>query len=381
MGNNSRDVYLVDVCRTAFGKSRPNGAFANTRADDMVVKVIRTLFERNPQVAPEMVDDNIWGATTQYGDQGLTLGRTTAILSGMPVSVPGCSVDRMCAGALTAINFAIADIAYNSGDIIVAGGVEHMYHHPMGEGVGMGMTAENIHDMYPEFTKEMADEYSIHSQKKAKDALDAGHFDDVIVPMTVWSEEGWKVADVDEQPRPGATMEEMKDLRRPFRKGGRVTPGNSSGLNDGAAGALMVEAEKAKELGLEPKMKAIGFAYAGVEPELMGLGPIPATKKVMERTGMSLEDMDFIELNEAFAVQALAFVKDFDMDGIYDKRLNPLGGAIAFGHPLASSGARLCAHMAKLFELNPGAKYGLTTLCVGLGMGAATIWENVRNGK
>jgi acetyl-CoA acyltransferase len=296
---------------------------------------------------------------------------------------------------MTAINAGAATIAMGMADAIVAGGVEHMGHHPMGQGadpnprfiaeklvdisaLNMGMTAENIHDMYPELTRQMADEYAVYCQKKAKEALDAGYFDDIIIPMTVWSEGGWRIADKDEQPRPEATVENMQGLRLPFRKGGRVTAGNSSGLNDGAAGALLVSGKLAKKLGLKPKMKAVGFAYAGVKPEVMGLGPIPATEKVLERTGLKFDDLDFIELNEAFAVQALAYIDAFKMDGFKDKRLNPLGGAIAFGHPLASSGGRLVAHMAKLFELHPEAKYGITTLCVGLGMGAATIWENVK---
>ncbi|MBU1670574.1 MAG: thiolase family protein [Actinobacteria bacterium] len=395
MAKELQDAYVIDACRTAFGKARPDGFFALTRADDMVVKVIRTLIKRNPEVDPALVDDNVWGATTQSGDQGLTLGRTSAILAGLPVSVPGYSVDRMCAGGMTAINNAVSYIAMGMADVVIAGGVEHMGHHPMGQGadpnprfiaekivdpsaLNMGMTAENIHDMYPELTKEMADEYAVFCQQKAKKALDDGHFDDVIIPMTVWTNEGWKVADVDEQPRPSATMESMVGLRTPFREGGRVTPGNASGLNDGAAGALLVSGKMVETLGLKPKMKAVGYAYAGVQPALMGLGPIPATEKVLERTGMKFDDLDYIELNEAFAVQCLAYIDAFKMDGIEDKRLNQLGGAIAFGHPLASSGGRLVAHLAKLFDLNPKAKYGITTLCVGLGMGAATIWENVK---
>ena len=396
MAKEQQDVYVLDVCRTAFGKARPDGFFGQTRADDMVVKVIRTLMARNPGVEPSLIDDNIWGATTQTGDQGLTLGRTSAILSGLPVSVPGYSVDRMCAGGMTAINCGVSAIAMGMADAIVAGGVEHMGHHPMGQGadpnprfiaekivdtsaLNMGMTAENIHDMYPELTRQMADEYAVYCQKKAKDALDAGHFDDIIIPMTVWTTEGWKIADKDEQPRPEATVENMKGLRLPFRQGGRVTAGNSSGLNDGAAGAILVSGKLVEKLGLKPKMKALGFAYAGVRAEVMGLGPVPATEKVLERTGLKFDDLDFIELNEAFAVQCLAYIDAFKMDGIEDKRLNQLGGAIAYGHPLASSGGRLVAHLAKLFELNPKAKYGITTLCVGLGMGAATIWENAKN--
>ena len=398
MGKELQDVYMVDACRTAFGKARPDGFFALTRADDMVVKVIRTLLHRNPEVDPAMVDDNIWGATTQMGDQGLTMGRTTALLAGLPASVPGYSVDRMCAGGMTAINNGVSDIGFGMADVIIAGGVEHMGHHPMGQGadpnprfiaekivdpsaLNMGMTAENIHDMYPELTREMADEYSVYCQQKARKALDAGHFDDIIVPMTVWTSEGWKIADKDEQPRPEATVESMKGLRLPFRKGGRVTPGNSSGLNDGAAGCILASGKAVEKLGLKPRMRAVGYAYAGVRPEVMGLGPVPATRKVLERTGLKFDDIDFVELNEAFAVQCLAYIDAFKMEDYKDKRLNALGGAIAYGHPLASSGGRLVAHLAKVFELNPKAKYGITTLCVGLGMGAATIWENVTNGK
>jgi len=396
MAKEQQDVYVLDACRTAFGKARPDGFFGQTRADDMVVKVIRTLMHRNTGVEPALIDDNIWGATTQMGDQGLTMGRTAAILAGLPNTVPGYSVDRMCAGGMTAINCGVSAIAMGMADAIVAGGVEHMGHHPMAQGaepnariiseklvdpsaLNMGMTAENIHDRHPELTREMADEYAVYCQQKAKKALDEGYFNDIIVPMTVWTTEGWKIADHDEQPRPDATVESMQGLRLPFRKGGRVTAGNSSGLNDGAAGAILVSGKLVKELGLKPKMKAVGFAYAGVEPEVMGLGPIPATEKVLKRTGLKFDDLDFIELNEAFAVQCLAYIDAFKMEGYKDKRLNQLGGAIAFGHPLASSGGRLVAHLCKLFELNPKAKYGITTLCVGLGMGAATIWENASN--
>ncbi len=395
MAKELRDVFYVDGVRTAFGKARPTGFFAQTRADDMVVKVIREILRRNPEMKPEMVEDNIWGATTQMGDQGLTMGRTTALLAGLSDSTPGCSVDRMCAGGMTAVTNAFSEIAFGAADIIMAGGVEHMGHHPMGQGaepnprfvsekivdpaaLNMGITAENIHDLYPQFTQELADQYSVHCQQKAKKALDEGKLDDMIIPMTVWTDNGWVVADRDQQPRPEATLESMKDLRKPFRKGGRVTPGNSSGLNDGAAGCLFASAEKAKELGLKPKMRPIAYAFAGVKPEIMGLAPVPATKKVLEQTGMSIDDMDYIELNEAFAVQALAFIEEFGMKGYDDPRLNPLGGAIAFGHPLASSGPRLMIHLAKLFADDPKAKYGLTTMCVGLGQGGSVIWENVQ---
>jgi len=396
MARELKEVYVIDACRTAFGKARPNGAFAQTRADDMVVKIIRTLLGRNPDIPKDKVDDNVWAASTQWGDQGLTMGRTTAILSGMPVTVPGCSVDRMCAGGATSACFGASEIQVGAADLIVAGGVEHMGHHPMGEGadpnprflaeklvdqsaLNMGMTAENLHDMYPDVTQDQCDEYSILSQKKAKKALDDGKFDDILIPMTVWTGDGWKVADSDEQPRPEATLEGMKDLRYPFRVKGRVTPGNSSGLNDGAAGVLLASEKAVKEYGLKPKMRMIQYAFAAVDPEIMGLGPVPATKKVLERADMKFDDIDVIELNEAFAVQCIVYMQEFGMKLLDDPRLNPWGGAIAFGHPLASSGCRLMAQLAYYFGEHPEAKYGLTTMCVGLGQGAAMIFENVQN--
>lgn len=395
MARELKEVYLIDACRTVFGKSRPDGIFANTRADDMVVKVIRSLLERNPEVPKDKIDDNVWAATTQWGDQGLTIGRTTAILAGLPVTTPGCAVDRMCAGGLTAACFGASEIQVGAADLVIAGGVEHMFRHPMGEGadpnprflaekivdqsaLNMGMTAENLHDMYPDITKEMCDEYALLCQQKAKKALDEGKLGKTIVPMTVWSGNGWRVADRDEQPRPDATLEGMKELRTPFRVKGRVTPGNASGLNDGAAGVLLASEKAVKEYGLKPKMRLVQYAFAAVKPEIMGLGPVPATKKVLERAGMKFDDLDIIELNEAFAVQCVVFMKEFGMKLLDDPRLNPWGGAIAFGHPLASSGCRLMAHLAYEFEENPKAKYGLTALCVGLGQGGAVIWENVQ---
>ncbi len=390
----ARDVVLVDGIRTAFGKAGEKGFFWYTRADDMVVKVIRELLRRNPQVKPEMIEENVWGATTQVGDQGLTLGRTTAILAGLPVSCSGFSVDRMCAGAMTAITCAASEIALGACDIAIAGGVEHMGHHPMGsnadpnprflverivseDALVMGKTAENLHDEYPDITKEMADEYAYYSQMKATKAYQEGKIQKTIVPMTVYTKEGWVVADYDQQLRPDTTLEGLKNLKTPFRPMGKVTAGNSSGLNDGAAGVLLMSAEKAEELGVQPKMRLVGYAFAGVRPEVMGLGPVPATKKLLQKTGLSINDIDIIELNEAFAVQCLVFLKEFGLKMPNDERVNPWGGAIAFGHPLASSGARLMIHLMHLFQERPDARYGLATMCVGLGQGGAVLWENL----
>ena len=389
----SRNVVVVDGVRTAFGRAGEKGFFWLTRADDMVVRVIRELLRRNPKVTPEMVEENVWGATTQEGDQGITLGRTSALLAGLPASCSGFSVDRMCAGGLTAITSAASEIALGACDIAIAGGVEHMGHHPMGatadpnprfltdrlvseEALVMGKTAENLHDMFPGITKEMADQYSILSQQKTAKGYGDGKIQKMIVPMTVYTKEGWIVADRDQQPRPETTMEGLAALKTPFRVQGKVTPGNSSGLNDGASAVLLMSEDKAAELGIQGRLRLKGYAYAGVKPEIMGYGPIPATKKALERTGMSIEDFDVIELNEAFAVQAIIFMQEFGLKFPDDERLNPLGGAIAFGHPLAASGPRLVMHLMSRFADRPDLRYGMTSMCVGLGQGATAIWEN-----
>ena len=389
-----RDVVVVDGVRTAFGRAGEKGYFWLTRADDLVVKVIRELLRRNPEVNPNMVEENVWGATTQEGDQGLTLGRTTALLAGLPESCAGFSIDRMCAGGLTAVTTAASEIALGACDVAIAGGVEHMSHHPMGatadpnprfladrlvseDALSMGKTAENLHDLFPDLTKEMADAYALQSQHKAALAYRDGKIQPMVVPMTVYTREGWVVADRDQQPRPETTLESLRDIKAPFRAQGRVTAGNASGLNDGACGLLLMSEERARELGVAPRMRLVGYAYAGVRPEIMGYGPVPSTKKLFAQTGLSMADMGLIELNEAFAVQCLVFMKEFGLKMPDDERLNALGGAIAFGHPLAASGPRLVMHLMHLFAAHPEVRYGLAALCVGLGQGGSAIWENL----
>ncbi len=391
----AREVVLVDGIRTPFGRAGEKGFFWNTRADDLVVKVIRALLRRNPQVTPDMVEENFWGATTQEKDQGLTLGRTSAILAGLSERCAGASVDRMCASGMTAVTAAASEIALGALDIAMAGGVEHMGHHPMAatadpnprflvdrlvseDALVMGKTAENLHDMFPEITREMADEYAVLSQQKTAKAYSDGKIAKMIVPMTVYTPEGWMVADRDQQPRPDTTMEGLADLKTPFRPMGKVTAGNASGLNDGACGVLLMAADKAIELGIQPKMRLVAYTYTGVRPEVMGLGPIPATHKVFKISGLSMDDIGLIELNEAFAVQCIAFMREFKLKLPDEPRLNPWGGAIAFGHPLASSGPRLMIHLMHEFAENPKVRYGLTTMCVGLGQGGSVIWENLQ---
>jgi acetyl-CoA acyltransferase len=391
-----REVVFVDGVRTAFGRAGPEGYFWRTRADDMAVKVVRELLRRNPQLPPERIDDVAFAATAQVGDQGLTLGRDVALLAGLPPTVPGFAVDRLCAGALTATTAGAGEIAMGAADVVLVGGVEHMGHHPMGEDVDfnprfvaerivdesaavMGQTAENLHDAFPHLTKEAADAFAVASQQKAAKAWDAGLMGELVAPMSVFTDDGWTLAERDQFLRPDTTLEGLADLRTPFRAGGRVTAGNSAGLTDGATAGLLASEETASELGLEPKMRLVAFAYAGVEPELMGLGPVPATRRVLDQTGLTLDDIGLFELNEPFAVQVLTWCDGMAV-GADDPRLNPYGGAIACGHPLAATGVRLVAQLARGFRDRPEARYGLTALCIGLGMGAAVLWENTQNG-
>jgi acetyl-CoA acyltransferase len=392
-----REVVFVDGVRTAFGRAGPQGIFWRTRADDMAVKVVRELLRRNPEVAPERIGDVIYAATAQVGDQGLTLGRDVALLAGLPQSVPGFAVDRMCAGALTAVTAGAGEIAYGAADIVLAGGVEHMGHHPMGEDVDfnprfvaerlvdtsavtMGATAENLHDRFPEITREDADAFAVRSQQRAAAAWSNGVMRETVVPMTVFTDEGWQLADHDEFLRPDTSMDALADLRTPFRTGGRVTAGNSAGLTDGATACLLAAEETASELGLDPTMRLVGFAFAGVEPELMGIGPIPATERVLEQAGITIDDVGLFELNEPFAVQVLTWCNGMAVSP-EDERLNPYGGAIACGHPLAATGVRLMAQLAYGFRERPDVRYGLTALCIGMGMGAAVLWENLGAGN
>ncbi len=393
MPQAGRSVVFVDGVRTPFGKSGPKGLYADTRADDLVVKVIRELIRRNPNLPPERIDEVAVAATTQIGDQGLTIGRTAGILAGLPVSVPGFSIDRMCAGAMTAATTMSAGIGVGAYDIAIAAGVEHMGRHPMGEGVDpnprfvseklvdpeallMGKTAENLHDKLPQLTKERADAYAVASQDKTAKAYADGKIQPDLVPVAVRGQDGaWGLATTDEPPRPGTAMEGLATLKTPFRSHGRVTAGNAAGLNDGATGAILAAEEVADELGLAKKMRLVSFAFAGVEPEIMGYGPVPATEKALAKAGLSIEDIGLFEINEAFAVQVLSML---DYYGIADDdpRVNPMGGAIAVGHPLASSGIRLMTYLARDFEDHPEVRYGLTSMCIGLGMGGTVIWEN-----
>jgi acetyl-CoA acyltransferase len=367
--------------------------YAGTRADDLMVRAMRGLLERNPKVDPASIDDVAIAAATQTGDQGMNIGRSATLLAGLPKTVPGYSIDRWCAGALTATTTVAGAIAMGAIDIAIAGGVEHMGNHPMGElmdpnprylaeklveqdALAMGATAERLHDRFPHLTKERADAYALNSQMKTAKAYADGKIQRDLIPTAARSPElGWAIATVDEAPRPTTTMEGLAGLKTPFRPAGRVTAGNSSGLNDGATAALLASEDKAKELGLTIKARMVTFAFAGVEPEVMGYGPVPATIKALEKAGLKIDDIGAFEVNEAFAVQVLAFLDHFGIADD-DPRVNPYGGAIAVGHPLASSGVRLMLNLARTFEEKTDVRYGITTMCIGLGMGGTVIWEN-----
>jgi acetyl-CoA acyltransferase len=385
------NVVLIDAVRSPFGKA--GSLYAGTRADDIIVRTIRGLLERNPSVNPSEIDDVAIAAATQYGDQGMNIGRSASLLAGIPNTVPGYSIDRWCAGALTSVTTLAGSIAMGAYDLAIAGGVEHMGNHPMGDGMdpnprylaeklvdtdalSMGNTAERLHDKFPHLTKERADKYALRSQEKTAAAYKSGKIQPNLIPIAVRNaEQGWGVATVDEPPRPGTTLEALAALKTPFRPQGRVTAGNAAGLNDGATAALLASESKAKELGLSPKARMITFAFAGVEPEIMGYGPVPSTLKALDKAGLKIEDIGLFEINEAFSIQVLSFLDYFGI-GDDDPRVNLYGGAIAVGHPLASSGIRLILNLAEGFKEHPEVRYGITTMCIGLGMGGTIIWEN-----
>lgn len=387
------DVYFVDGVRTPFGRAGDKGMYANTRADDLIVKALIGLMERNGEVPKDRIDDVAISATSQTGDQGLTLGRTAAILAGLPQSVPGLAIERMCAGAMTAVTTMGASIGVGMYDLAVAGGVEHMGHHPIGanadpnprfvaerlvdpEALNMGVTAERLHDRFPQLTKERADRFGMISQQKVQAAYDDGRFQPDFVPVATTGADGAHgLATEDEGRRPETTMADLAGLKTPFRPHGRVTAGTASPLTDGATVSLLAGSDAVKELGLAPKMRMVSFAFSGVQPEVMGIGPIPSTEKALAKAGLSIDDIGLFELNEAFAVQVLSFLDHFGIDDD-DPRVNQWGGAIAIGHPLAASGVRLMIQLAAQFAERPDVRYGLTAMCVGLGQGGSVVWEN-----
>ncbi|KJE26394.1 beta-ketoadipyl CoA thiolase [Geobacillus kaustophilus] len=397
-----REVVIVDAVRTPIGRYK--GALKEVRPDDLAAVVIRALIERNPNVLVEQIDDVVFGNANQAGEDNRNVARMAALLAGLPIEVAGVTVNRLCGSGLDAVNYAARAILAGEADIMIAGGVESMTRAPfvmpkpesdfprgniemydttigwrfinpkMHEMYGtdsMPQTAENVAKRFG-ITREAQDEFAYESQMKAKQAIETNRFADELVPVIYHDRKGNRViVDKDEHPRPDTTLEKLAKLP-PLFENGTVTAGNSSGVNDGAAALLVMGAEKAKELDLKPLATYVTSAVAGVEPAVMGIGPIFATRKALRRAGLSLDDIGLVELNEAFASQALECIRQLGLDRA---KVNVNGGAIALGHPLGASGARILTTL--IYEMRKrGVTYGLATMCIGVGQGIATIVKN-----
>ncbi|WP_297281474.1 thiolase family protein [uncultured Anaerococcus sp.] len=387
MQNQLTDAVIVAYGRSAIGRSGKKGVFRDVHPVDFGAGVLKGVLEKVPELDPSDIDDIILGNAFPEGAQGENMGRLIGLRSGLPHSVPGLTVNRWCSSGLNAISLAANNIRVGEADVIVAGGLEHMSAIPFfstvrdrnewlkenepGAYMPMGVTAENVAEKY-NVSREDQDQFSVESHKKAAAAIEAGKFKDEIIPLEGSDQEGNKITVYDDQGvRPNSNMESLSKLDPVFKKDGVVTAGNASQTSDGCAFVVLMSKEKAEELNIKPIAKFVGFSVAGVDPEIMGIGPIEAIPKVLEKTGLSIDDMDTIELNEAFASQSLAVIRELNLP---TEKLNPNGGAIALGHPLGGTGAILTCKAIGELKRNNG-KYGLITMCIGLGMGAAGVIE------
>ena len=383
-----RSAVVIEAVRTPIGRAHPEkGMFRDVRADELSADLIRALLDR-VGLPPEAVEDIHWGCVKQQGEQGYNIGRMAALIAGLPIEVGACTVNRLCGSSLQAIHQAAQSIAANCEDVQIAGGVEHMHHIPMEQGfdpsprlhfknspatMNMGLPAENLALRYKISRKEQ-DEFAYHSHRKAAQATDNGEFAREIVPTWGRNESRRQLMTTDECIRRDTSLEALAALKPVFMpEGGSVTAGNSSPLNVGAAALLIMSEERAKQLGLQPLVRIRAMAVAGVDPSVMGIGPVPATHKALERAGLTLKDIDLIELNEAFAAQALSVIRLLKAD---PEKVNVRGGAIAIGHPLGASGARIATTLIHAMR-DRKAKLGLATMCIGAGQGIATIFEAV----
>ncbi|WP_286911374.1 acetyl-CoA C-acyltransferase FadA [Idiomarina sp. UBA4520] len=386
-----KDIVIVDCIRTPMGRSK-NGVFRHTRAEDLSAALMKGLLERNPEVDPEELEDIYWGCVQQTLEQGFNIARNSALIAGIPHKVAGVTVNRLCGSSMQALHDATRAIMNGDGEIFMAGGVEHMGHVPMTHGIdfhpgmnksvakasgSMGMTAELLSRKFG-ITREQQDEFGARSHKKAHEATVEGRFAKEIYPINGHNADGELVrVTEDEVIRPETTAEGLSQLRPVFDPAnGTVTAGTSSALSDGAAAMLVMSADKAKELGLTPRVKIRSMAVAGCDPSIMGYGPVPATEKALKRAGVSIDDIDVVELNEAFAAQSLPVLKGLKLFDKMEEKVNLNGGAIALGHPLGCSGARISTTLINLME-EKDAKLGLATMCIGLGQGIATVFERV----
>ena len=391
MSLNPRDVVVIDCVRTPMGRAK-NGCFRNVRAETLSATLIDALFERNPKLDPKEVEDVIWGCVNQTREQGFNVARHISLLTKVPHEAGAQTVNRLCGSAMSAIHTAAQAIMTGNGDMFVVGGVEHMGHINMTDGFDhnpaaskytakasnmMGLTAEMLAKMHG-ITRQQQDEFGARSHRLAQEATDEGRFKNEIVPIEGHDENGFKVLiEHDETIRPETTVESLGQLRPAFDpKNGTVTAGTSSQLTDGAAAMVLMSAERAQALGLKPMARIVSMAVAGVDPAIMGYGPVPATKKALKRAGLKIEDIDFWELNEAFSGQSLPVLKDLKLMGVVDQKVNLNGGAIALGHPLGCSGARISTTLLNIMQAN-GGKYGVSTMCIGLGQGISTVWERL----
>ena len=384
-----REVVIVDAARTPMGRSK-NGMFRNVRAENMSADLLNRLLARNPKVDPKDVEDVIWGCVQQTKEQGFNIARMISLQTKIPITAGAQTVNRLCGSSMSAVHIAAANIMAGLGDLYVCGGVEHMGHIPMTHGIDpnpqlskvvakaagmMGLTAEMLGTVH-QVKREDQDKFALRSHMKAHEATVEGRFKDEIIPIMGHDVDGAPVlCEVDEVIRPETTLEALSKLRPVFNPAsGTVTAGNSSALSDGASAVIVMAAEKAKELGLEPLGVIKGMSTAGCDPSIMGYGPVPATKKALKTAGWSIDDLDLIELNEAFAAQSLPVLKDLKLLDVMDDKVNVNGGAIALGHPLGCSGARIIGTLLHAMK-GKGAKKGLATMCIGLGQGVATLVE------
>ncbi|MFK4754386.1 acetyl-CoA C-acyltransferase FadA [Oceanobacter antarcticus] len=388
---NPKDVVVIDAVRTPMGRSR-GGAFRHVRAETLSATIIDALFERNPDVPPKLVEDIIWGCVNQTKEQGFNVARQIGLLTKVPKEAGAQTVNRLCGSAMSAIHTAAQAIMTGNGDVFVVGGVEHMGHVEMTHGFDhnpasskhfakasnmMGLTAEMLGKMHG-ISRDQQDAFAVRSHQRAHQATLDGKFKNEIVPMYGHDADGKQVLiSEDETIRPETTLQTLGALRPAFDpKSGTVTAGTSSQITDGAAAMLLMSAEKAEELGLKPRARIVSMAVAGVDAAIMGYGPVPATKKALKRAGLETSDIDYWELNEAFAAQSLPCIKDLKLTEIAENRINIHGGAIALGHPLGCSGARISTTLINVLE-QEGGRYGVSTMCIGLGQGIATVWERL----
>ena len=380
---------IVDAVRTPMGRSK-NGVFRNVRAEDLSGALVRALLQRNPAIDPAEIEDVIWGCANQTLEQGFNIARAISLMADLPHETASQTVNRLCGSSLQAINTAAQSVMTGNGDVFICGGVEHMGHVPMTHGADipaeysrhgakaglmMGYTAEFLAIMH-QVSREDQDRFALRSHQRADAAHKEGRFADQLIPIEGHDEKGFSVmVDVDEVVRPDATLETLGQLPPAFNpKGGTVTAGNSSAISDGAAAVVVMSAERAKSWGLEPMASIKAMAVAGVDPSIMGYGPVPATQKALKRAGMSIDDIELVELNEAFAAQSLPVLKGLELQERMDDAVNLNGGAIALGHPLGCSGARITTSLLHLMK-EKQASVGLATMCIGMGQGIATIFE------